>query len=310
MDMKRKHYTQNEIEFIKENAETMSFAEIARRMGRPRKGLSWKARQLGFFKIYQTECENTESTDGEVWKDIEGFEGLYMVSSLGNVRRLCKNGVFSRTERPNLLKQTKNLYGYKMVNLCNGKIRKSVGVHILVANAFVENPDNLPQVNHKDENKENNCADNLEFVTAKQNMTYNGLSLRRAKKRSINVLQCNENLEVVAEYENARYAGEAVGVSGDTIRKHCIGMYKGPCKGYYWKYKDENKNPVRPVLQYDIDGNFIERFNSCAEAGRKVGGNSTSIKYCCYGIQKTAHGFIWRYETDVKQEQQKNEQQD
>ncbi len=97
----------------------------------------------------------------EIWKHIAGYEGLYWVSNLGRVKNAEK-----------VLKLTPNKKGYQRVGLHkNGKI-KTVYVHRLVAEAFVPNNNNLPQVNHKDENKSNNNADNLEWCTSLYNNTY------------------------------------------------------------------------------------------------------------------------------------------
>ena len=107
----------------------------------------------------------------EVWKDVKGFEGLYQVSNLGRVRSLdrMKN---NRLFRGRVLRQPKDNDGYCLVTLCDGKRSKTGKVHRLVAFAFIPNPDNLPEINHIDENKENNRADNLEWCSTKYNLTY------------------------------------------------------------------------------------------------------------------------------------------
>ena len=97
----------------------------------------------------------------EEWRDIKGFEGKYMVSNLGRVKSLN----YRRTGKEKILKAypNKDDYGYLKVSLYkDGKVRYPL-VHVLVATAFLENPDNLPEVNHKDENSKNNCAENLEY---------------------------------------------------------------------------------------------------------------------------------------------------
>lgn len=109
----------------------------------------------------------------EIWKPVDGYEGLYEVSSLGRVKSLtrtrrqpAKNGSTStHTYEGRILHPVRQNNGYLNVNLC-GKV---VGVHRLVAAAFIPNDDNLPQVNHLDGNKANNVAENLEWCTAKQN---------------------------------------------------------------------------------------------------------------------------------------------
>ena len=120
----------------------------------------------------------------EVWKDIEGFEGLYQVSNLGNIKCLehkCPGrykGKF-RTVKEHVMKQTKGSKGYMYVILSNMDRGKTFLVHRLVAKAFVENPENKVIVNHKDEDKTNNKAENLEWCTSLYNNTYNDIHLRR-----------------------------------------------------------------------------------------------------------------------------------
>lgn len=99
----------------------------------------------------------------EEWKNVIGYEGLYEVSNKGNVRNVRRN---------TLLKLSKNRYGYIQVYLYKNGIRKGFRVHRLVAEAFLSNPDNLPQVNHKDEDKTNNNVDNLEWCDQKYNVNY------------------------------------------------------------------------------------------------------------------------------------------
>ena len=108
----------------------------------------------------------------EIWKDIEGFEGLYQVSTWGNIRGAR-----------GILKPYKNNKGYLKVGLFkNGKDHKK-RVNRLVALAFIPNPYNLPQVNHKDGNKENNSFTNLEWVTDEENKEHQKMMLNRKDKR-------------------------------------------------------------------------------------------------------------------------------
>ena len=98
----------------------------------------------------------------EIWKDVVGYEGYYQVSNLGRVRS-CFDG--------HIMNQYQGDTGYMYLRFgkCDYNKKKLQIVHRLVAKAFVDNPDNLPYVSHKDETKTNNCADNLEWVSAKEN---------------------------------------------------------------------------------------------------------------------------------------------
>lgn len=100
-----------------------------------------------------------------IWRDIEGFEGLYQVSNTGQIRSLR----FGKTK---ILKVMADNRGYKSLSLYKNGKGKTYRVHRLVAQAFIPNPNNLPEVNHKDENKANNHVSNLEWISHKDNVNY------------------------------------------------------------------------------------------------------------------------------------------
>jgi len=108
------------------------------------------------------------------WKWIDGYVGKYKISSSGEVKS------YSR-KKPFILKSALNTYGYPFVILCKDKHKLMVMVHRIVASTFIPNPNNLPQVNHKDENKQNNNVDNLEWCTHKYNLCY-GTRIQRIKE--------------------------------------------------------------------------------------------------------------------------------
>ena len=176
----------------------------------------------------------------EVWKDIQGYEGKYQVSNLGNVKSVNYN----RTKKEHLL----GLYsrrGYLCVVLSKNCICKKFSVHRLVAQAFIENPENLPQVNHIDENKLNNRVDNLEFCDSKYNNSYGthiqrGLKtkkLRNCKTGGISVLQFTKANKFVNEYSSIHEAERCTGIYKGNICACCKGRYKS-AGGYIWKYKN------------------------------------------------------------------------
>lgn len=105
----------------------------------------------------------------EIFKDIPGYEGLYQVSNLGNVKSLNYKG--TRKEKI-LIPFKDNEESYLRINLYKNGSRKTKCVHCLVAETFLVNPDNLPEVNHKDENKQNNSIDNLEYCSRNYNIRY------------------------------------------------------------------------------------------------------------------------------------------
>ena len=127
----------------------------------------------------------------EEWREIKGYEGLYEVSNLGRVRRLdgivntdIKN-VSKRFLKGRILKPSTNSNGYYRVILSKDSKTKMHFIHRLVAVAFLPNPDNLPCVNHKDENPKNNSVWNLEWCTQKYNMNYGTVRERMSKSKII-----------------------------------------------------------------------------------------------------------------------------
>lgn len=106
----------------------------------------------------------------EIWKDIKGFEGKYQVSNLGRIRNIQTKHICKATlQKKYIMKQG----GYYQITLWKGKYNSVTRtVHRLVAEAFIPNPDNLPQVNHIDHDRTNNCVDNLEWCTAKYNCNH------------------------------------------------------------------------------------------------------------------------------------------
>lgn len=108
----------------------------------------------------------------EIWKDVPGYEGLYKVSNLGNVMSFHTDGLFGKNNTGRLMVQRTDKCGYKYVYVAKGGKKKRESVHRLVAKAFIPNPDNLPQVNHMDEIRDHNTADNLEWCTVLYNQRY------------------------------------------------------------------------------------------------------------------------------------------
>lgn len=181
----------------------------------------------------------------EIWRDIKGYEGLYQVSNFGRVRSLDRI-VNGNWKNPNIKRNGKILKinilpsGYCRVLLSKDGKTKLHYVHRLVATAFIPNPNNYPCVNHKDENKQNNCVENLEWCTQKYNNNYRNRQKKIAKKNT-------------------------------------------------------NGKMSKPVLQYDLQGNFIKEWPSIMEIERQLGFDQGYISNCCNGKYKTAYGYIWKF---------------
>lgn len=175
----------------------------------------------------------------EIWKDIQGYEGLYQVSNLGRVRSLdrviqYKNGS-KHLHKGNILPQRKRRRNsnYLSVSLYKNDIGKTCVVHRFVAIAFIPNPENKPQVNHKDENPENNCVENLEWVTSYENMHYNNLTERRTKPLGKPVNAYNKQGELIYSFESIGEA-EKHGFNRYAISANINGRTK-TSGGYIWK---------------------------------------------------------------------------
>lgn len=156
----------------------------------------------------------------EKWKDIIGYEGRYQVSDCG---RICsvKHG------KRKFLKPNDAKKGYLQVTLYKGGTRRSHNIHRLVAVAFVPNPENLPEVNHIDENSFNNCSINLEWCTPKYNSNYGTrgqrISAKITGKGGIKVVAINNNGEVVHEFPSICNASKVLGVSHAPVQR-CVKM--------------------------------------------------------------------------------------
>lgn len=165
----------------------------------------------------------------ERWKDIAGYEGLYEVSDGGMVRTIKRQGTNAR-----VLRQNTSGKGYKMVTLCKNGKYKGYSVHRLVANAFIENKDNLPCVNHKDENKENNDASNLEWCTYRYNNAY-GTARKRASMTRQRKCMARWKNGSVKVFDSCTIAAKATGISQGNIWGACNGMWKR-AGGAEWSY--------------------------------------------------------------------------
>lgn len=170
----------------------------------------------------------------EIWKDVEGYEGKYQFSNLGRVRGFVR--VRGRILTPHV-----NRDGYLQANLSSGgKVRRQY-IHRLVAKAFVPNPNDFNEVNHIDEDKTNNRADNLEWCTHEYNITYGTLQQRSADSRlKDSILQYDINGNLVATHANNRAVKELFGEDNGAICR-CCGGYINSYLGYIWLYeKDAN----------------------------------------------------------------------
>ena len=186
----------------------------------------------------------------EVWKPIAGYEGIYEVSNLGRVRsldRIKSNG--ARMMGRVLLQDCSNR-GYMSVELNVDKKNKRCSIHRLVAMAFIPNPNNLPEVNHKDENKLNNNVCNLEWCTPSYNSNYGTRNERLYKKYNLlkekPIAKYDSNGNLVATYKSIAEAGRING-NRNSIRAVLSGRTKRTIDGCSYKYIKTSTNESNQV---------------------------------------------------------------
>lgn len=170
----------------------------------------------------------------EIWKNINGYEGLYQVSNTGLIKSFRK---WKRAGMPSeyILNPSISNTGYCQVTLYDGNERHKFLVHRLVATAFIPNPENYSYVNHKDENKLNNSVDNLEWCTMQYNNNYGTAKLRSSITKSKPVEQYLPSGQLVAKYICISIASDLTGVPKSGIKSCCQGKCSSS-KGYIWKY--------------------------------------------------------------------------
>ena len=180
--------------------------------------------------------------NAELWKDIPGYEGLYQVSNLGNVKsidRYVPHKTFGKKFCKGRTMATHiNNAGYVTVNLCKGNHYKSFDIHRLVAITFIPVSDITGmEVNHKDEDKWNNCAENLEWVTKSENNLYGTKRERQAAKIRKAVVQFDLNGVPLKEWGSATDAEKALSGKFTGAITNCICGRSKTAYGYIWKYK-------------------------------------------------------------------------
>lgn len=190
-----------------------------------------------------------------MWREIINYPN-YEVSDFGEVR-IVKSG--------KILKKSVDSRGYYKVTLTNGECRKAMFVHRLVACAFVPNLNNLSQVNHIDENKQNNCADNLEWCDVLYNCNY-GTRNKRISEANKNKTFSKEHIKKLSDAQ-----------SGNRNNMYGLTYDKSP--------------HAKAVICVETKQIYL----SCREASEKAGISKTSLCNCLKGDSKTAGGFHWQY---------------
>lgn len=162
---------------------------------------------------------------------VPDYEGLYIVSSDGSIYSVERKGNKGKNRK---LTGGTDQNGYRVVCLTKNGKQKTVRVHRIVAKAFVPNPNGFCEVNHKDENKTNNCADNLEWCNRKYNVNYG----KRTDKTKKSVMQFDENGNFIQTYAGVREAANAIGALTCGGISNCCNKKSKTAYGYIWRYEN------------------------------------------------------------------------
>lgn len=172
-------------------------------------------------KQHRKEQQNLIIED-ELWKDIQGYDGDYQISNYGRVKSLKRKNPLILSP---ILGRTEDYYS---IGLTKNGNKSHYSIDRLVAEAFIPNPNNYPEVNHIDENTKNNNANNLEWVTHSQNIKHS------AYRQSYPVAQYDKNYNLIAKYESVAEASRQTGYARSNIKSAI--ERNGTCHGYIWKY--------------------------------------------------------------------------
>lgn len=179
--------------------------------------------------------------NNEIWKDLKDYEGLYQVSNFGRIRNISRlvndNGGLNIIKQK-ILKPSKDSSGYLQIVLTKNKIRKSYKVHRLIALTFIPNPKNFLQINHKNENKLDNRAENLEWCTHKYNCNYGTRNYRCTKHCYHKINQYDNNFNFIKTYNSLKEAELETGIKYQCISACCRKIIN-QSGGYIWRYLNE-----------------------------------------------------------------------
>lgn len=224
------------------------------------------------------EKEIITNLPNEIWKDID--DG-YKVSNYGRVLSLAKTTIRGR-KYDKILSASKKDNGYYTVSI-NGN---NEYVHRLVAKAFIDNPNNLNEINHKDEDKSNNRVDNLEWCTKSYNVSYS---------KSVKIKQIDPiTKEVINIYDSANRAAIAVSGKNGCILMCCKRIKYNTYKGFIWRFINDNDYSIKHKSKIVRIYNDVETiYNSINEAAIKNNVSASAIYNCLYGKSKTCGGYEW-----------------
>ena len=266
--------------------------------------------------------------NNEIWKPIDGFDGKYEVSNMGNVRRAewCYTDKDGRKykKKPYMRIPQIGSSGYLQVGLFRNGKSKAYKVHRLVASAFIDNPENKPTVDHINANRQDNRVENLRWCTLKENSN-NPISLYRHSKgyakpkraitdtckkttsfsKSVSIY--NKDGEYVRTFPSIIAAEQATGVDMSGIRRALDKSYMS-AGGFVWKtdkvtatapYKRRRHTKCRTIMMLDMGGNVVKEWDAVRDAAKELNTTHTRIlRYMNDGL--TMDGYVFKYKNILK----------
>lgn len=210
----------------------------------------------------------------EIWKDIPGYEGLYQVSSMGNIRGLehfiiTKNKKRIKYKPRNITLHT-DFYGYNYVWLHKNGIKKRIKVHRIVASVFIQNPELKPEIDHINAVRTDNRIENLRWVTRSENNS-NPIFIKRQRVAKL----------------------------GKRLSEESKLKISLKCKGHRVNREAMSKSAIKhPVIAFSLNGDYIAEFNSIKEASILTNTDASCISDVCRGKRNKAGGYKWKYKNE------------
>lgn len=215
----------------------------------------------------------------EIWKDVVGYEGYYQVSNLGRVRSVSHISKFMETSRRvkhgQIVKPYLTQYGYNVIRLHRNGIISCFFLHRVVAQAFIKNPENKPQIDHINTIRTDNRVENLRWCTNKENCN-NPITRRKYIGRCKGRKHSEESKE--------KMRAKRIGKLNPFFGKHHSEEYK--------------KSKSKKLVQLTLNGDFVREWDTSTEAGMRYCVCSKAIRLCCNGINKTCAGYKWMFKKD------------
>lgn len=237
-----------------------------------------------------------------MWKKyiFNGKETNYSVSDNGEVRKDTTNYILSQASQQD----------YKFVTLLIDGCQKRMRVHRIVAETYIDNPDNKPYVNHINGKRDDNNVENLEWVTPAENTQHAvaiGL-MDNGRKRA--VIQYSLDGEKMMTFESASEAARQTGGSQSKISM-CCKRQRNTANDYQWRFEDDIQDVTKvqkkfitgkKVAQCNDSGEILNIYNSFKEAARAVDGTSSAISRVCSGTNIRHKGYKWKLVEEIVQE--------